>query len=888
MKKMKEIVSKRLSIYRRRDVELLGQIGNLASGEIEVSGAEHTVYVTLQTTGQVVEVINRAVPNLLGDPVVVGYVQDAPTVLQVLRVWRAYGSAESAGDGLPNHGTQHSYPNFDMSYIWGEQFVPSLPVPALLTLNIYPGRYRIGAGWKDIRGITTVDLASYVPVTAGKAKIVLVVVNAAGAFAVRDGSEITGYDNLDEGDYPATVAGDAVICGVKLFTGQAEIRHAPAADDIIDLRFAGANSAATAGITSLTGDVTATGPGAAAATIANGAVTSPKLAVLEYVDFDTTPASTVQEGRLQWNDTDGTLDIGLAGGVTMQTGQELFTKVRNNSGATITDGSVVYISGRTGVFPDVSLARADAEATSRVLGVVTQTMLSPSFGFVTTLGYVRGIKTDYTGAGIWGTTWVTGDLLYVSETTAGQITNVKPAVPHHSDIVGTVGIVSATQGSILVTLDRHLTLGELADVTEVGAAANYPLLFNGSHWLPAGFGLTGTAAQTYAFPAAGGTVALLNAANSFSLTDTGTVAPGNSFAFFSSNATGTRSSATGVIGYIFHNAAGSAATLAATYGAAIQSAGNVTRLEAVAGAAYLQAGIAQSVSSIVGVSLPTGGTADYVAVLRSEGVQNDGAAITAAYGLKIDPNINTSGTIGTNYGIKVDDQNIAAIPNYALKTGLGSVELGDVLTISTPAVNGYYFRIQDGSGSNGDRLRVKNAAAGSGIVFDSTNYNEGAYAPMRFNASAVFYEIGNVNVGSGTDGAARLNAYGKDSGITAIFQSSATTPGDAWQVRTALEAVVASADPSGRLTTAGRRQAVVIKAVNYTLTTNDEVVTFTATATATLPAATGTGQTYRIICRAGTLTIDGNGTDTIKGDLTQALYPGEDLIITDTAAGIWE
>ena len=54
------------------------------------------------------------------------------------------------------------------------------------------------------------------------------------------------------------------------------------------------------------------------------------------------------------------------------------------------------------------------------------------------MGYVRGIKTNYTGSGIWGTTWVTNDILYVSKTNAGVLTNVEPSAPHHSDIVGTV------------------------------------------------------------------------------------------------------------------------------------------------------------------------------------------------------------------------------------------------------------------------------------------------------------------------------------------------------------------------------------------------------------------------------------------------------------------
>lgn len=87
---------------------------------------------------------------------------------------------------------------------------------------------------------------------------------------------------------------------------------------------------------------------------------------------------------------------------------------------------------------------------------------------------------------------------------------------------------------------------------------------------------------------------------------------------------------------------------------------------------------------------------------------------------------------------------------------------------------------------------------------------------------------------------------------------------------------------------AGVKNNVLTKSTSYTLTDLDNVVVFTATATATLPSATGTGQTYRIICRSGLLTIDGNSSDTIKGELTQILTAGEDLIITDTATGKWE
>lgn len=93
---------------------------------------------------------------------------------------------------------------------------------------------------------------------------------------------------------------------------------------------------------------------------------------------------------------------------------------------------------------------------------------------------------------------------------------------------------------------------------------------------------------------------------------------------------------------------------------------------------------------------------------------------------------------------------------------------------------------------------------------------------------------------------------------------------------------------TGPLSTSGERRSVTLKSGDYTLTAADEVVVFTATATATLPAATGTGQTYRICNQgSGTVTVDASGGETIKGTLTQSIYAGYDLIVTDYQSGSW-
>lgn len=194
-------------------------------------------------------------------------------------------------------------------------------------------------------------------------------------------------------------------------------------------------------------------------------VTKFKKLIAKVVQFDINyvPTGTEPIGSLHWNSTDETLDL-VRNDTTLQIGQELYIRVRNTSGATILNGSIVYASGHTGIYPDIDLARADAETTGRVIGVATENIPNNNFGAVTTFGYVRGLKTNYSGSGIWGITWAEGDILYLSKTDAGVLTNVEPSSPHYSDMIGVVGVVHPTQGTILVNPNRHTRLGELSDV----------------------------------------------------------------------------------------------------------------------------------------------------------------------------------------------------------------------------------------------------------------------------------------------------------------------------------------------------------------------------------------------------------------------------------------
>lgn len=161
--------------------------------------------------------------------------------------------------------------------------------------------------------------------------------------------------------------------------------------------------------------------------------------------FDTTPTVTPFDGTMYWDNVNKTPQVQLNGEVTLQVGQELHVRARNNTGVTITNGSVVYINGALGNNPTIALADADSASTSEVVGVATEDIIANETGYVTAIGVVNGINTSG---------WNSGDRLYLS-TTNGQLTNVPPTPPHISKLVATA-LNSTNNGRIFVMASNSL------------------------------------------------------------------------------------------------------------------------------------------------------------------------------------------------------------------------------------------------------------------------------------------------------------------------------------------------------------------------------------------------------------------------------------------------
>jgi hypothetical protein len=201
------------------------------------------------------------------------------------------------------------------------------------------------------------------------------------------------------------------------------------------------------------------------------------------IEFDQTPTGTAGVGVMRWNDTDGTVDVGLKGGnVTLQVGQESVIRVVNKSGSNLLEANyqavrvrLVAEGGAQGQRLAVVLALADTDADSATtIGLVTETINNNQEGFVTTSGEVKNINT--TGS-LQGETWVDGDILYLSGTTSGRITNVKPAAPTHTIIIGYVVYAHANNGKIFVKVDNGYELDELHNVSITSPTDNQALVY---------------------------------------------------------------------------------------------------------------------------------------------------------------------------------------------------------------------------------------------------------------------------------------------------------------------------------------------------------------------------------------------------------------------------
>jgi len=141
--------------------------------------------------------------------------------------------------------------------------------------------------------------------------------------------------------------------------------------------------------------------------------------------------------------------------------------VRNSTGATLTKGQIVYLSGATGNRPNAVLSKADTEATSsKTIGIVVANINNNSDGYVATNGTLHDLNTS---------AFADGTAVWLSATTAGGMTSTVPAEPNHAVFIGYIARSHPTAGRIVLHIQNGYELDELHGVL-LNSPANNDLL----------------------------------------------------------------------------------------------------------------------------------------------------------------------------------------------------------------------------------------------------------------------------------------------------------------------------------------------------------------------------------------------------------------------------
>jgi hypothetical protein len=205
-----------------------------------------------------------------------------------------------------------------------------------------------------------------------------------------------------------------------------------------------------------------------------------KIGPIDRLNFDLNHAHDEAKvvGTLCWNQEDQTLNIEHPGGVTQQVGQELYAYVRNRSGSTIQNGTVVRFDGAeengTARLLITPMLADGSFPTLYILGIATQDIADGQDGKVTVWGKLRNVDTsDYN----------VGDILYASPLVTGGLTNIKPTAPNNVIPVAAVLTKDQVTGEIFIrpTIEQQQLYGRFAKTTDqIPLTINtaYPITFD--------------------------------------------------------------------------------------------------------------------------------------------------------------------------------------------------------------------------------------------------------------------------------------------------------------------------------------------------------------------------------------------------------------------------
>jgi hypothetical protein len=188
-----------------------------------------------------------------------------------------------------------------------------------------------------------------------------------------------------------------------------------------------------------------------------------------YVQLDTTFVPNGEPaGAFYWDPDGGIAAIRGIDGISLDLNEKEIWFVKNQTDAPIDAGTAVYASGTLGSSGQVLIEKMIADGTINAkffLGITQATIDDGGDGYVVRNGKIRQIDTS---------AFADGDVLYVSSTTAGELTATEPTAPNLKLPTAFV-IKAAANGTIAVRQTTGTYLAESHDV-QIGSPAENEIL----------------------------------------------------------------------------------------------------------------------------------------------------------------------------------------------------------------------------------------------------------------------------------------------------------------------------------------------------------------------------------------------------------------------------
>ena len=158
---------------------------------------------------------------------------------------------------------------------------------------------------------------------------------------------------------------------------------------------------------------------------------------------------THEEGKVFYHDIHFGLEVMTdVDGFTHHLGQSMNVRFRNKTGGTLFMGAVLYQDGSNGNVPTMDNAQANAFPQAEAMGILQGDVNNNGFGWLVAFGFVHNINTN---------AFAEGDTVYLSQSTPGALTDVKPG----SGLVIKVGVIlrqHPNQGEIQVHIVNETDL----------------------------------------------------------------------------------------------------------------------------------------------------------------------------------------------------------------------------------------------------------------------------------------------------------------------------------------------------------------------------------------------------------------------------------------------